>query len=178
MGCKQIFCSVSNCFPCIEWKYVSLERRAGFSAKFSTNRLYNQFAVWVSCAFFLTPTQKLTSLWLENIFVICNDQFARSETTVVWSKLFVWLFVCLFVGSIGNWKSVALQQREKNQFYLLVCWANTNTTRTYMRVFVQFAIQYVYEHGHMPGALYSSVNIVGTPQINDRLSGGQMFLSL
>lgn len=27
MGCKQIFCSVSNCFPCIEWKYVSLERR-------------------------------------------------------------------------------------------------------------------------------------------------------
>lgn len=69
---------------------------AGFSAKFSTNRLYNQFAVWVSCAFFLTPTQKLTSLWLENIFVICNDQFARSETTVIWSKLFVWLFVCWF----------------------------------------------------------------------------------
>lgn len=101
------------------------------------------------------------SVWLENIFVICNGQQLASSETTVWSKLFVWLFACLFVLLAIEEESIA---SGKNQFYLPV---HQNIYTIYDRIYAVWK-----------NLQYSQVNIFRTQPINDRLSGGQLFLSL
>jgi len=94
-----------NCF-CIEFLPMHLVKvSVKCKVLYKKNSRQIAYSIYLQFYFFsfvfhflFAPPSQISSffcVWLENIFVICNGQFARSETTD-WPKLFVWLFVCLF----------------------------------------------------------------------------------